>query len=105
MGNTNDSTMRASRLTPRIVSGIRRASSSTLTEGWAAKTLMQSREPLLFTPGPLTTSAGVKQAMLVDIGSRDPRMVDVIKDIRDKLLELAGVSQAEGWECVLMQGS
>jgi len=77
----------------------------TFTEGWAANTLMQQREPLLFTPGPLTTSASVKQAMLVDIGSRDPRMVAVIQDIRDKLLELAGTSQAQGWECVLMQGS
>ena len=32
-------------------------------------------------------------------------MVAVIQDIRDKLLELAGTSQAQGWECVLMQGS
>jgi len=29
----------------------------------------------------------------------------VIKDVRNKLLELAGTSQAEGWECVLVQGS
>ena len=74
-------------------------------EGWSTKTLMQQREPLLFTPGPLTTSAGVKQAMLVDIGSRDSRMVTVIQEIRDLLLEMAGVSQAAGWECVLVQGS
>merc|ERR1712216_608274 len=39
------------------------------------------------------------------IGSRDPRMVDVIRDVRSKLLELAGTSQQQGWECVLMQGS
>lgn len=32
-------------------------------------------------------------------------MVAVIQDIRDKLLALAGTSQAQGWECVLMQGS
>ena len=67
------------------------------------------------------TAALVKQAMLVDIGSRysinlnrcgqsgresacrDPRMVAVIKDVRNKLLELAGTSQAEGWECVLVR--
>lgn len=36
--------------------------------GWASKHLAQSREPLLFTPGPLTTSAAVKKAMLVDTG-------------------------------------
>lgn len=74
-------------------------------EGWSTKTLMQQREPLLFTPGPLTTSAGVKQAMLVDIGSRDSRMIDVIQEVRDLLLAMAGVSQADGWECVLVQGS
>eukprot|EP00656_Telonema_subtile_P029241 TRINITY_DN32402_c0_g1_i1.p1 TRINITY_DN32402_c0_g1~~TRINITY_DN32402_c0_g1_i1.p1 ORF type:complete len:446 (+),score=139.77 TRINITY_DN32402_c0_g1_i1:129-1466(+) len=88
----------------RCVRAIRSASSST-DVGWATKNLMQGREPLLFTPGPLTTSASVKQAMLVDIGSRDDRMIQVILDIRNKLLEMAGVSQADGWECVLVQGS
>jgi hypothetical protein len=29
------------------------------------------RDPILLTPGPLTTSATVKQAMLRDWGSRD----------------------------------
>eukprot|EP01065_Artemidia_motanka_P038586 TRINITY_DN47441_c0_g1_i1.p1 TRINITY_DN47441_c0_g1~~TRINITY_DN47441_c0_g1_i1.p1 ORF type:complete len:447 (+),score=160.05 TRINITY_DN47441_c0_g1_i1:72-1343(+) len=75
------------------------------TEGWAASTLMQRREPALYTPGPLTTSASVKQAMLVDIGSRDSRMIGVIRDIRQQLLKMAGVSQEGGWECVLVQGS
>ena len=63
------------------------------------------REPLLYTPGPLTTSLKVKQSMLRDIGSRDPDMIRIIQEIRDGLLELAGVSQQSGWECVLMQGS
>lgn len=83
----------------------RTAGHEAAVEGWASRTLMQSREPLLFTPGPLTTSAGVKQAMLVDIGSRDPRFVTVIQEVRDLLLEMAGTSQKDGWECVLMQGS
>lgn len=88
---------------------VRLASSGSLhqpvIEGWSSQTLMQSREPLLFTPGPLTTSASVKQAMLVDIGSRDARMVAVIKEIRELLLEMAGVSKESGWECVLIAGS
>ena len=63
------------------------------------------REPLLYTPGPLTTSLKVKQSMLRDIGSRDPDMIRIVQEIRDGLLELAGVSQESGWECVLMQGS
>jgi 2-aminoethylphosphonate-pyruvate transaminase len=63
------------------------------------------REPLLFTPGPLTTSDSTKQAMLVDLGSRDGGMVHAVRDIREKLLAMAHVSQAAGYECVLMQGS
>ena len=59
----------------------------------------------LFTPGPLTTSATVKEAMLRDLGSRDLEFIQVIEDIRNSLLSLAGVSQAEGWEVVPMQGS
>ena len=59
----------------------------------------------LFTPGPLTTSPGVKQAMLRDLGSRDGEFIGVIRDISSQLLALAGVSQVTGWEAVLMQGS
>jgi hypothetical protein len=33
-------------------------------------------------------------AAQVDIGSRDQQMVDVVQEIRDELLEMAGVSQA-----------
>ncbi|MAF67233.1 MAG: 2-aminoethylphosphonate--pyruvate transaminase [Planctomycetes bacterium] len=65
---------------------------------------MRKDKPL-FTPGPLTTSAGVKQAMLRDLGSRDSEFIDAVARIRTGLLELAGVSRAEGWEAILMQGS
>ena len=60
---------------------------------------------LLFTPGPLTTSATVKEAMLEDMGSRDYAFINSVKDIRSGLLELAHVSKAEGYECVIVQGS
>ena len=59
----------------------------------------------LFTPGPLTTSRTVKEAMLVDIGSRDDDFIAIVRDIRRQLLALGGVSQAQGYEAVLMQGS
>lgn len=59
----------------------------------------------LFTPGPLTTSQTVKEAMLVDMGSRDDEFIAVVLDIRRQLLEIGGVSQAEGYEAVLLQGS
>ena len=59
----------------------------------------------LFTPGPLTTSATVKEAMLSDLGSRDTAFIGAVREIRAGLLLLAGVSQESGWEAVLMQGS
>jgi 2-aminoethylphosphonate-pyruvate transaminase len=62
-------------------------------------------DPLLFTPGPLTTSRTVKAAMQRDVGSRDSEFIAVVAEIRRRLLELAGVSQEQGYEAVLMQGS
>ncbi len=64
-----------------------------------------SNQSLLFTPGPLTTSLTVKQAMLKDMGSRDHAFMNAVKDIRNGLLHLAHVSKGEGYECVIMQGS
>ena len=63
-----------------------------------------ARDKLLFTPGPLTTSATVKQAMLRDLGSRDHAFIGLIADIRRKLLELAGV-RSPAYEAVPLQGS
>lgn len=63
------------------------------------------RKQLLFTPGPLTTSKTVKEAMLQDVGSRDFSFINAVKEIRNGLLQLANVSKEEGYECVIMQGS
>src|ERR1700729_1657853 len=60
---------------------------------------------ILFTPGPLSTSKTVKEAMLEDMGSRDHLFVSAVKDIRNGLLKLAHVSREEGYECVIVQGS
>lgn len=62
-----------------------------------------AHDPLLFTPGPLTTSLAVKHAMSYDVGAWDSPIKKVIKYIRESLLKIAEVD--EGWECVLMQGS
>jgi 2-aminoethylphosphonate-pyruvate transaminase len=62
-------------------------------------------DPLLFTPGPLTTSASVKAAMQHDLGSRSPEFIELVARIRRELLQIAGVSQESGYEAVLMQGS
>jgi 2-aminoethylphosphonate-pyruvate transaminase len=59
---------------------------------------------LLFTPGPLTTSDTVKQAMLRDLGSLDSEFLATVRNIRTRLLEL-GPYPGEEYECVLMQGS
>ena len=64
-----------------------------------------TKDKPLFTPGPLTTSPSVKQAMLRDLGSRDSAFIDAVARIRAGLLELAEVSQEGGWEAVLIQGS
>jgi len=37
-----------------------------------------SHDKLLFTPGPLTTSWSVKNATLVDMGSRDAAFIKII---------------------------
>lgn len=64
-----------------------------------------SRQKLLFTPGPLSTTSTVKEAMLQDMGSRDYGFMQAVKEIRSQLLTLAGVSEKEGYECTLTQGS
>lgn len=60
---------------------------------------------LLFTPGPLTTSDSVKQAMMNDVGSRDKAFIEAVKYIRSEMLTLAGVSKEEGYETTIIQGS
>ena len=64
-----------------------------------------ARDKPLFTPGPLTTSRQVKQAMLRDLGSRDGEFIQLVREVRDELLGIAGLSSEDGYECVLMQGS
>ena len=59
---------------------------------------------LLFTPGPLTTSQSVKEAALVDLGSRDNSFIAIVAGIRNELLKLAHANTPE-YEAVIMQGS
>jgi 2-aminoethylphosphonate-pyruvate transaminase len=50
----------------------------------------ETGDPLLLTPGPLTTSASVKQAMVHDWGSRDAGFLAINRMVLEKILELAG---------------
>jgi len=48
------------------------------------------RDPLLLTPGPLTTAESTKRAMLHDWGSRDTAFIDMTARVRRRLVEIAG---------------
>ena len=72
---------------------------------------METRKPIagwkdkiLFTPGPLTTSQTVKQSMLKDLGSRDYDFIGLIREIREKLVEISG-GGADEYTAIPIQGS
>lgn len=65
---------------------------------------MYSDQKILLTPGPLTTSMFVKQAMLTDLGTRDQDYQELIQQIRLQLLNLAQADK-ERFCTVLLQGS
>ncbi len=59
--------------------------------------------PLLLTPGPLSTSPGVREAMLHDWGSWDSDFKQLTVDMRAAVVGIAG--SAERHTCVPVQGS
>src|SRR5580658_7105492 len=63
---------------------------------------------VLLTPGPLTTSATVRAAMQDDIGTWDDDAIELVREIRETLVELAAgptaADQASSLSCTLMQG-
>ncbi len=67
--------------------------------------LPPARDPLLFTPGPLTTSLTVKMAMLHDAGSWHADFNALVARIREELLTLGGISREMGYECIPLQGT
>src|SRR5215471_12974117 len=67
--------------------------------------LPSARDKLLFTPGPLTTSLSVKQAMLHDAGSWHSEFNQLVASVRERLLGVPGLTRQSGWEAVLLQGS
>jgi len=66
--------------------------------------LPKTKNKLLFTPGPLTTAANVKEAALFDLGSRDSIFISVVQQIRQRLLDLAQVKTPD-YETIIIQGS
>ena len=62
------------------------------------------RQYKLLTPGPLTTTSGVKEAMIFDRCTWDDEYKKMTQKIRSQLLEIAVVSP-QVYTAVLMQGS
>jgi 2-aminoethylphosphonate-pyruvate transaminase len=62
-----------------------------------------SRDPILLTPGPITTSLATKSAMLRDWGSWDAAFNAVTGEVRRKLLDI--LHARESHVCVPLQGS
>jgi 2-aminoethylphosphonate-pyruvate transaminase len=58
---------------------------------------------VLLTPGPLTTTATVRAAMQEDIGTWDDDAIELVREIRETLVELAD-GPAGSLTCTLMQG-
>jgi 2-aminoethylphosphonate-pyruvate transaminase len=62
-----------------------------------------SRDPILLTPGPLTTSLATRMAMLRDWGSWDTVFNAVTAAVRGKLMDVIGAPDTH--VCVPLQGS
>ena len=60
-------------------------------------------DPWLLTPGPLTTSPTVKEAMCRDYGSRDHDFIAINRRVRERLVDIAGARSTH--VCVPLQGS
>jgi len=61
------------------------------------------KEPILLTPGPLTTSSATKLAMVRDWGSRDSGFIELNRRVRQMLLKIVDAEATH--VCVPLQGS
>ena len=64
---------------------------------------MSTAAPILLTPGPLTTSARTRQAMMVDWGSWDDRFNQLTASLCEQLLAI--INGGDSHHCVPLQGS
>src|SRR4051812_19055170 len=64
---------------------------------------MTAKDPILLTPGPLTTTLQTKQAQLRDYGSRDVVFIEMTAGLVKQLNDV--VHGGDDHACVLMQGS
>ena len=66
-------------------------------------TRLSTAEPILLTPGPLTTSSRTRQAMMVDWGSWDERFNQLTASLCEQLLAI--INDGDSHHCVPLQGS
>ena len=74
----------------------------------APRAASETGDPLLLTPGPLTTSKSVKAAMVHDWGSRDANFIAINVAVRKRIVEIANGAAGDGapaYSAVPMQGS
>src|SRR4051794_28656485 len=69
----------------------------------ASKAASETGDPLLLTPGPLTTSKSVKSAMVHDWGSRDATFIRINQSVLTSLVEI--IDGGNDFVTVPMQGS
>ncbi|MEO5771421.1 MAG: 2-aminoethylphosphonate--pyruvate transaminase [Burkholderiaceae bacterium] len=65
--------------------------------------MIRGNDPILLTPGPLTTSLATKQAMLRDWGSWDSSFNTLTASLRADLVAIIG--GGDGYACIPLQGS
>src|SRR3954469_25658030 len=65
--------------------------------------MTETGDPLLLTPGPLTTSRSVKEAMLHDWGSRDAAFIEINRTVLSRLVQI--INGGTDFVTVPMQGS
>jgi 2-aminoethylphosphonate-pyruvate transaminase len=65
---------------------------------------LDTKEKILFTPGPLTTNHKTRQAMLSDLGSRDIDFAELVTKIRQRLLKIAGCN-GQDYDTIPIPGS
>jgi 2-aminoethylphosphonate-pyruvate transaminase len=65
--------------------------------------MIRGNDPILLTPGPLTTSLRTKQAMLSDWGSWDAAFNSITASIRCDTVDI--INGGDDYTCVPLQGS
>ncbi len=69
----------------------------------APRAASETGDPLLLTPGPLTTSKSVKAVMVHDWGSRDANFLAINVAVRTRIVEIA--NGAAAYSAVPMQAA